>query len=170
MRSGSGSFTRARIAMILALRAAASSWVWVFSTSSICMPQVMTGLSAVIGSWKIIDMRVQRSSRRRASLAARMFSPCRRISPEVGFRALARRPITVKAMTDLPEPDSPTRQTISPGLTVKLTFSTAWTRSPPFGRATERLRTSRTGCLLSDIRPSCSSWGRACRANRRPRC
>jgi len=30
--------------------------------------------------------------------------------------------MTVKAITDLPEPDSPTRQTISPGLTVKLTF------------------------------------------------
>ena len=85
----------------------------------------MTGLSAVIGSWKIIDMRVQRSSRSRASPAARMFSPSSRISPETGFSALASRPITVKAITDLPEPDSPTRQTISPGLTVKLTFSTA---------------------------------------------
>jgi len=41
--------------MILALRWAASSLVWVSSTSSICRPQVITGLSAVIGSWKIID-------------------------------------------------------------------------------------------------------------------
>ena len=95
----------------------------------------MTGLSAVIGSWKIIDMRVQRSSRSRSSSAARMFSPSSRISPPVGFSALASRPMTVKAITDLPEPDSPTRQTISPGLTVKLTFSTAWARSaPPAGR------------------------------------
>ena len=114
MRSGSGSFTRSRMAMILALRWAASRLVWVFSTSSICSPQVMTGLSAVIGSWKIIDMRVQRSSRSRVSSAARMFSPCSRISPELGFSALASRPMTVKAITDLPEPDSPTRQTISP--------------------------------------------------------
>ncbi len=131
--------------MIFALRAAASSLVWVLSTSSICSPQLITGLSAVIGSWKIIDMRVQRSSRRRASPTARMFSPCSRISPDVGFSALASRPITVKAITDLPEPDSPTRQTISPGLTVKLTFSTAWTRSAPLGNSTVRLRTSRTG-------------------------
>src|SRR5476649_2129740 len=159
MRSGSGSFTRFRIAMILALRAVWSSLVWVLSTSSICSPQVMTGFRAVIGSWKIIDMRVQRSSRRRDSGAVRMFSPCSRISPEVGFSALASRPITVKAITDLPEPDSPTRQTISPGLTVKLTFSTAWTRSAPEGRETLRLRTSRTGLLASDINaPPSSSY------------
>ena len=145
MRSGSGSFTRSRMAMILARRWAASSLVWVSSTSSICSPQVMTGLSAVIGSWKIIDMRVQRSSRSRSSLAARTFSPSSRISPELGFSALASRPMTVKAITDLPEPDSPTRQTISPGLTVKLTLSTANSRSAPLGSVTERLRTSRTG-------------------------
>ncbi len=147
MRSGSGSFTRLRILMILALRVAPSSLVWVRSTSSICSPQVMTGLSAVIGSWKIIDMRVQRSSRSRSSLAASTFSPSSRISPPWGFSALASRPITVKAITDLPEPDSPTRQTISPGLTVKLTFSTALARSAPAGSATVRLRTSRTGFL-----------------------
>src|SRR5262245_8717320 len=151
MRSGSGSFTRARMPRILARRSPASSLVWVFSTSSICSPQVMTGLSAVIGSWKIIDMRVQRSSRRRASSAARMFSPCSRISPELGFSALASRPMTVKAITDLPEPDSPTRQTISPGLTVKFTLSTANSRSAPLGSVTERLRTSSTGFLASLI-------------------
>ncbi len=111
----------------------------------------MTGFSAVIGSWKIIDMRVQRSSRSRSSLAARMFSPSSRISPELGFSALARRPMTVKAITDLPEPDSPTRQTISPGLTVKLTLSTANSRSAPLGSVTERLRTSRTGFFASLI-------------------
>src|SRR6185369_4078852 len=157
MRSGSGSFTRVRMPMILARRAAGSSLVWVRSTSSICSPQVMTGLSAVIGSWKIIDMRVQRRSRSRSSLAARTFSPSSRISPPVGFSALASRPITVKAITDLPEPDSPTRQTISPGLTVKLTFSTAWMRSAPAGSATVRLRTSRTGLVIfSSSDGSCS--------------
>ena len=48
-------------------RAAGAKPVWVRSTSSICSPQVMTGLSAVIGSWKIIAMRIQRSARRRGS-------------------------------------------------------------------------------------------------------
>ena len=52
-----------------------------FSTSSIWSPTVMTGLSAVIGSWKIIDMRVPRSSRSRLSSAASMSSPSSRIAP-----------------------------------------------------------------------------------------
>ncbi len=40
------------------------------------------------------------------------------------------------AVTDLPEPDSPTTQTISPGATANETFSTALTRSAPAGRRT----------------------------------
>ena len=49
------------------------------------------------------------------------------------------------AVTDLPEPDSPTTQTISPGATANETFSTALTRSAPAGRRTVRPCTSRTG-------------------------
>jgi hypothetical protein len=49
--------------------------VCVASTSSIWSPQRMTGLSAVIGSWKIIDMRVQRRSRSRASSRRARCSP-----------------------------------------------------------------------------------------------
>jgi hypothetical protein len=55
------------MARTLARRSAGDSLVCSASTSSIWSPQVMTGFSAVIGSWKIIDMRVQRSSRRRDS-------------------------------------------------------------------------------------------------------
>ena len=43
------------------------------------------------------------------------------------------RPISVIAVTDLPEPDSPTIASISPGLRSKLTPSTAWT-TPVLGR------------------------------------
>ena len=42
---------------------------WTSITSSICRPIVSTGFSAVIGSWKIIAMRLPRSvaqARRRA--------------------------------------------------------------------------------------------------------
>src|SRR3546814_4297320 len=56
--------------------------------------------------------------------------------------------ITVDAVTDLPEPLSPTRQTISPGITSRLRPRTAWARSPPFGRATLRSRMLSTGVLL----------------------
>ena len=88
--------------MILALRAAASSLVWVSRTSSICSPQRTTGLSAVIGSWKIIAMRDPRSWRRRPSLASEECSrPAGKSRRRIGFSALASRPMTVKAITRL---------------------------------------------------------------------
>ena len=70
MRSGSGSSTsRTMRQHLLAALARQTSWVCSRSTSSIWSPQVITGFSAVIGSWKIIDMRVARSSRSRDGAA-----------------------------------------------------------------------------------------------------
>jgi hypothetical protein len=63
------------IAATRARRSAALIAVCVARTSSICSPQRITGLSAVIGSWKIIDIRVQRSARSLASPAASSASP-----------------------------------------------------------------------------------------------
>ena len=122
------------------------------STSSIWSPQDITGFKAVIGSWKIIDMRTQRSARRRSALAPRMFSPSSRISPPVALSSLGESPMTACAITDLPEPDSPTRQTISPRPTVRLTSATAWARSLPRGSAMLNARMSRTA--LTGL-PSC---------------
>src|SRR5512138_78621 len=56
--------------------------------------------------------------------------------------------MTACAVTDLPEPDSPTTQTISSAPTVRLMPCTACVRSPPL-MATERLETSRTVSLTS---------------------
>ena len=81
-------------------------------------------------------------------------------------RPAGSRPIVACAMTLLPEPDSPTRHTISPGFTVKLTPVTAWMRSAPAGSAIRRSRTSRTGALTT----VCSCADRARRAARRPAC
>src|SRR3954467_5591586 len=58
------------------------------------------------------------------------------------------RPITACAVTDLPEPDSPTTQTISSAPTVRLMPWTACVRSPPL-METERSETSRTVLLTS---------------------
>ena len=66
MRSDSGSRTCSIIARIFRRRARASRSVWTRSTSSIWRPTGTTGLSAVIGSWKIIAMRVARNCRKRA--------------------------------------------------------------------------------------------------------
>ena len=56
-------------------RARASRSVWTRSTSSIWRPTGTTGLSAVIGSWKIIAMVVARNCRSRRSLAPSSSSP-----------------------------------------------------------------------------------------------
>src|SRR5688572_28573218 len=113
-----------------------------FSTSSIWSPQRMTGLSAVIGSWKTIDMRAPRSSRSRASPAARRFSPSRRIFPPLTGSAFGSRPMIACAITLFPDPDSPTRHRISPRLTAKDTPLTACPRSAPGGSAMARSSTS----------------------------
>ena len=57
-------------------------------STSICSPQRMTGLSAVIGSWKIIAMRVQRSASSRRSEAPT--APRRRADRAAGHRERAR--------------------------------------------------------------------------------
>src|SRR5262249_47185583 len=69
------------------------------------------------------------------------------VSISIAF--FGRSPITACAVTDLPEPDSPTTQTISLAPTVRLMLRTAWGRSPIPLMATERLAISRTGVLIS---------------------
>ena len=75
MRSTSGSRTCSIMSRMRWRRARASRSVCARSTSSIWRPTGTTGLSAVIGSWKIIAMVVARSCRRRRSLAVSSSSP-----------------------------------------------------------------------------------------------
>src|SRR5207237_6990810 len=78
-------------------------------------------------------------------------SPCSRIDPLSTCNAFfGSSPITACAVTDLPEPDSPTTQTISLAPTVRPMPRTACGRSPTPLMATERLAISRTGALMSD--------------------
>ena len=184
--SGSGRWTSVRTLRMRSRRAPGSSRVWVLSTSSICAPQLMTGLSAVIGSWKIIAMRVQRSARRRLALACSRSSPCSRMRPATGVSwPLGKSPMMLCAVTDLPEPDSPTRQRISRAPTVRLTSSTAWRRSAPFGSATVRPSIASAGASTAaagdpagsftrpalsrrgGLRSAARGAGRGCRAGRR---
>ena len=55
-----------------------------------------------------------RNWRMRKADALSSDSPCKRISPASGRNSLASKPITVVAMTDLPEPDSPTTHKVLP--------------------------------------------------------
>ena len=92
------------------------------STSPIWLPTVYSGFSAVIGSWKIIAIRLPRSPRISRSDFAVSSSPPKRMRPVVTAASTSRS--TDSAVTDLPEPDSPTSANFSPGATVNETSST----------------------------------------------
>ena len=136
---------------------------------------VITGLSAVIGSWKIIDMRVARSSRSRAARGARDVLA---LQPDAAADRPASvcgsRPITACAITDLPEPDSPTRQSDLAARRPSNETSRTAVRPVAAGAAAPivRPRTSRIGrsAVSRVIVAPAPSSGRACRAGRRRGC
>ncbi len=89
------------------------------SGSVICWPIGSTGLSEVIGSWKIIAMSRPRTSRIASSDRCSRLRPSNRMRPAVTLPVfLARSRMMASEETDLPQPDSPTMATVSPGLTV----------------------------------------------------
>ncbi len=94
--------------------------------SPICFSMVWSGLSEVIGSWKMIEMRLPRTRRMSRSLRLSRSCPSKSIDPD-GWLAdgYGRSFITDSAVTDLPEPDSPTSATVSPFLMSKEMRSTA---------------------------------------------
>jgi hypothetical protein len=76
------------------------------------------GLSAVIGSWKIIAMRRPRMLRISASGSASRSRPSNSTRLPGSMRPGGRmRRSTDSAVTDLPHPDSPTTPTVSPAAT-----------------------------------------------------
>src|SRR6266508_1644967 len=102
-----------------------SRWSCIASTS--WAPIVCTGFNDVIGSWKIIAMSLPRISRRRREFAVRRFSPLKSASPLVIVFLFAFSPMTVRQVTLLPDPDSPTIPSVFPFSMLKLTPSTALT-------------------------------------------
>src|SRR6266849_3816893 len=121
--------------------------------SSIWNPTRSTGLSEVIGSWKIIATSLPRNSRISSSVIwATSFSPYR-IRPLVIFpgSGISRR--IESAVIVLPDPDSPTMPTISPRSTSKLTPSTALTTPPDVKNWTRRSWTLRSGARALSPHP-----------------
>ena len=80
-----------------------------------CQPIVNAGLRAVIGSWKIIASRSPRRSESAAASSSRRLRPSNVMRPVTSPGGQATRPITESAVTLLPQPDSPTMQSVSPG-------------------------------------------------------
>ncbi len=78
---------------------------------------VCSGLSEVIGSWKMIEMSLPRMPRISRSDRSSNSRPLKRMLPEgweaVGYGSNFR---IDSALTDFPEPDSPTSATHSPRL------------------------------------------------------
>ena len=92
----------------------------VSSASRICRPIVSTGFRLVIGSWKIIAIsrpRISRSSGRSSceQVAALEARACRSVTRP----ARGRMPSSASEVTLLPQPDSPTIPSVSPGAIVE---------------------------------------------------
>ena len=133
--------------------------------SAICVPTVSTGLRLVIGSWKIIEMRWPRRRFIASSLSVVSSSPSNLIEPA------AMRPVSggirrriESAVTDLPQPDSPTMPSVSPRAEVE---RHAVDRAH---HAVERVElrvevADLRGCAVTAASPGA---GRAGRAGRRP--
>ena len=79
-------------------------------------PMVRIGLMPARGSWKTMPALVRRSARSSPTGAPSTSWPSSRTEPAVDApRGCS--PITERAVRDLPEPDSPTRPTVSPSAT-----------------------------------------------------
>ncbi len=92
------------------------------SGSAIARAAVKRGLRLSVGSWNTIWMLLRSGSRAKA--LGRMLpisSPSKLMRPEVWSNSR----ITIIEVVDLPQPDSPTRPTLSPWPTLKLMPSTA---------------------------------------------
>ena len=99
-------------------------------------PMVRIGLMPARGSWKIIAAPCRRSPRSVEAVAVSTPAPSSTTSPVVTARA-GRSPSTVRAVSDLPEPDSPTSPTVSPAATES---EMPWSSRVPSGRSRVRSR------------------------------
>ncbi len=81
-------------------------------------PTVITGFSEDNASWKIIAIFWPRICRRSSSFIVSMSCPRKRIWPWLILPGgMSRMPMMVWAVTDLPEPDSPSTASVSPAAT-----------------------------------------------------
>ena len=119
--------------------------------SAICQPTRVTGLSALIGSWKIMAIFGPRSRLMSEPRSCRRSTPSSRISPEVTCASAGSTPRMARSVMLLPEPDSPTRPRAPPRGTSKETPSTARTMPRRLAIRTCRSRTSRIEALTGPV-------------------
>src|SRR5947207_2399645 len=155
IRSRSRNPTSSASARVRVRRSAGARCPCASNASMIWSPILITGLSAVIGSWKIIAMRRPRNVRHSAAGSFSKSRPSKRIAPATARISLGSRPITAEAQTVLPEPDSPTTQRICRGCSASETPSTAKARSASAGSASvscsiDRIASAAVSLMVSD--------------------
>ena len=137
---------------------------WARICSTIWSPTRYTGSSELIGSWNTIAIPAPRIRCSCLGRRADQLGAVERRGPlELRVERRESSPSSVIAVTDLPEPDSPTIATTSPGSTVNVTPSTA--RTIPSSVANETFRSStvskrgaRLGAHPSRIRGSSTAY------------
>ena len=115
---------------------------WARRPSAICQPTVKTGLRAVEGSWKTIATSDPRMARSCSAETLSTFLPEMTTAPD-RCAVSGSRPRMDRAVTVLPDPDSPTMASTSPGETDSETSLTACTSPPSVEKVTSRPSTSR---------------------------
>ena len=130
-RSGSGMPTRRSMAAVRARAACLEMSLCSSTVSLICSPMLWIGPSEVIGSWKIIAIsrpRTARIARPAGGNAARSVilpSPPRHSNWPPTMRPGRSTMFRIdRAVTDLPQPDSPSTHSVCPTCTAKSTPST----------------------------------------------
>ncbi len=122
------------------------------------LPQVKTGLSEVMGSWKIMAMPFPRTIRSWRGVSVLIFtgewpSGENRISPETylagGLPSNCR---IASAVTDFPEPDSPAIPVISPRLMVSVIPFMAVVVPPAVSKSIRRSLIWSKGCMATGLR------------------
>src|SRR5688500_5268276 len=115
-----------------------------------------TGLSEVIGSWKIMAISRPRTPRICSSESLSRSRPLKRIWP-LSMRPAGSetRRMMESADTDLPQPDSPTSATVSPSCTSQVTPSTARTTPDDVRKVVRRSFTWRSAAIALGYRVCC---------------
>src|SRR5712671_907160 len=132
--------------------------LWISNVSPTCFSSVCSGFSEVIGSWKTIAMRLPRISRSRAGAAPTNSSPAKRmllsgVWAAAGYGSSCR---IDSAVTDFPEPLSPTRANVSPRSSANDACLTASTAGAPRQPPKVTLRSRISSRLIATLGPPAS--------------
>src|SRR5215217_7939301 len=112
---------------------------------------VKTGLSAVIGSWKMSAISPPRTDCISRSESPPRSRPLYVIRPDSIRPGGSTSRMIENAVSDLPLPDSPTRPSVSPGAIEKLTSRTAGVNRPFTSKPVVRCSTARSGASDIDL-------------------